>query len=214
MADDQTRWKDFPEPIQDIFEGLWQEVVSLHAQWKLYLDLYGDPEKIDLLNETVPSVFQVIEESVRTNMIVSFGRLTDASSTGKKSNLSLDRLVKLLSEQAICEGGFVRSAEKQLLDIKAQCEPLTRHRNLRVAHKDLNTAINYHENPLPGIGKLQVVQALKSIGDLMNSVQMYFEKCDTKYGCGIQRGTGKDLICLIEQALEYKGKQRLGQIRE
>jgi hypothetical protein len=43
MTDDQPRWREFPDSLQEIFEGLWQETVSLHAHWELYFDLYGDP---------------------------------------------------------------------------------------------------------------------------------------------------------------------------
>jgi len=96
MTDDQPRWREFPDSLQEIFEGLWQETVSLHAHWELYFDLYGDPKKIRILNATVPSVFQLIEENLRANMTVSFGRLTDPSKTGKKDNLSLARLVESL----------------------------------------------------------------------------------------------------------------------
>lgn len=210
MADDQPRWRDFPESLQEIFEGLWQEAASLHAHWELYLDLYGDPEKIDLLNATVPSVFQLIEESLRATMTVSFGRLTDPSKTGRKDNLSLARLVESLP--AHCDDRFVHSAKQRLVDIQSHCEPITTHRNRRFAHNDLATAINYHENPLPGIGQSRITGALKMIAELMNSVEMYFQNCETAYGHGIQHGTGKDLIFLLERAMEYDRKQRNAEI--
>jgi hypothetical protein len=206
MTDDQPRWREFPDSLQEIFEGLWQETVSLHAHWELYLDLYGDPKKIRILNATVPSVFQLIEENLRANMIVSFGRLTDPSKTGKKDNLSLARLVESLP--AHCDDDFVCSANQRLVDIQSQCEPITTHRNRRVAHNDLATAIHYHENPLPGIGQSRITEALKMIAELMNSVQMYFQNGETTYGHCIQRGTGKDLIFLLEQSIEYGRKQR------
>ena len=206
MSEDEPRWHDFPESLQDIFEYLWQETVSLHIHWELYLDLYGDRKKVDVLNATVPSVFQLIEENLRANLTVSFGRLTDPSKTGKKDNLSLTQLVESLA--AHCDDRFVRSAEQRLADIKSQCKPITAHRNRRVAHNDLATAINYNENPLPGIGQSRITEALKMIAALMNSVQMYFQNGETGYEHAIQRGTGKDLIFLLEQALEYGRQQR------
>jgi len=206
MADDGKRWTDFPDELQDIFEGLWQEAARLHLNWKLYLDLFGDPGKTDVLNATVPSVFQLIEENLLASMTVSFGRLIDPSKTGKKDNLSLARLVESLP--AHCDDVFTRSAEKRLAVIKAECEPISAHRNRRVAHNDLATAISYHDNPLPGIGRERISNALKMIADLMNSIQLHFENGETAYAHGIQRGTGKVLIYLLEQSLEYDRKQR------
>lgn len=206
MTENEQRWLSFPNGLRDIFEGLWQEAVSLHAHWELYLDLFGDPDKIHLLNDTVPSVFQLIEENLCANITVSIGRLTDPSKTRKKDNLSLARLVESLHTH--CKTEFANASEMRLAAIKAVCEPINAHRNRRVAHNDLETVINYHDNPLPGIGRDRIANALTMIADLMNSIQLHFEEGETAYDHGIQRGTGKDLIYLLEQALEYDHKQQ------
>jgi len=202
MSNDRPRWQAFPKSLRDIFEGLWQEVASLHANWDLYFDLYCDLENIEILNASVPAVFQLIEENLRASMTVSFGRLTDPSCTGKtRDNLSLARLVESLPDH--CDENFCRAAEQRLAAVKDKCTPMTTHRNRRVAHNDLATAINYHENPLPGIGQSRIIEALAMIANLMNMIELHFENGETAYSHGIQRGTGKDLVFLLEHAMEF-----------
>jgi hypothetical protein len=82
---DNQRWKTFPAPVRDIFEGLWQEVANLHAQWELYQDLFTNSDDIELINATVPTVFQLIEENLRASMTVAFGRLNDPSAMEKET---------------------------------------------------------------------------------------------------------------------------------
>lgn len=206
MSDDQQKWQGFPEPLRDIFEGLWQEAASLHSNWDLYFDWFCDTEKIAVLNATVPSVFQLIEENLRASMTVSLGRLADPSKTGSKANLSLSRLVESLPDH--CDDGLCRAAEQRLAEIKDLCGPIMKHRNRRVAHNDLATTINYHENPLPGIGQSRIVSALDEIAGLMNLLQLHFEDGETAYSHRIRRGKGKDLIFLLEQAMEYDRLKR------
>jgi hypothetical protein len=202
--DDNQRWKTFPAPVRDVFEGLWQEVVSLHAHWELYQDLFTNSDDIELINATVPTVFQLIEENLRASMTVAFGRLTDPSATGKKLNLCLTRLVETIEPH--CDSAFFQRTQSILEKIKTECIPITDVRNRSVAHNDLATSLNYKENPLPGIGRKHISNALTLISDLMNMIQLRFENGETGYSHVIQRGTGKDLLFYLRQAAEHDRK--------
>ncbi len=141
---DNQRWRTFPSPVRDIFEGLWQEVASLHAHWELYQDLFTNPDDIELINSTVPTVFQLIEENLRASMTLAFGRLTDPSAMGKKRlNLSLARLIETIEPH--CDAPFYLKAQTILENIKMECKPITDTRNRRVAHNDLATSLNYRK---------------------------------------------------------------------
>ena len=200
-SETEPMWPSLPSELRDLFAPLWQEVSRLHASWELYLDLFGDEEKIDVLNATVPSVFQIIEENLRESMTVSIGRLTDRAKTGNRTNLSLVRMIGLLP--TYCDRDFSEEAARNMAAILAECEPLTLHRNRRVAHNDLATMLQYQKNPLPGIGRQRIMAVLEKIAALMNLVERRFCGNKTNYGHGIQLGTGADLLFLLEQALEY-----------
>ncbi len=56
QQDDNQRWKTFPAPVRDIFEGLWQEVVSCCPLGAVSGSV-SHPDDIELINATVPTVF-------------------------------------------------------------------------------------------------------------------------------------------------------------
>ncbi len=195
------KWVRFPESLQDIFEGLWQEVASLHAQWELYQDLFTNADDIELINSTVPGVFQIIEENLRVSMTLAFGRLTDPIDHGKKrQNLSLARLVDTIKSHG--ETNLTLMTTQVFDQIRAECKPFSEHRNRKFAHNDLSTTVNYKENPLPGIGRNRIENALVLVARLMNLIQIHFEDGETAYAHGIQMGRGRDLLFCIRQSVE------------
>lgn len=76
------RWPEFPEPLRALFDGIYLETILLHAKWEFYLELFGDPTRINVLEDSVPAVFALVEDSLRIDMTVSFwaaNRLGDDS---------------------------------------------------------------------------------------------------------------------------------------
>lgn len=199
------RWPEFPEALRALFDGVWQETVSLHAKWELYLDLFGDPNRISVLNDSAPAVFQLVEECLRNDMTISFGRLTDPAKTGNKDNLSLAQLVDSLTPS--CN----KSMSDQLLDrletLRDHCKSITQWRNRRVAHNDLATFLHYHPDPLPNIGQAYITDALAMLASLVNVIQVHFADGQTCYTRGSYRGNGQQLIYLLEQAREHRKRK-------
>jgi hypothetical protein len=196
---------DVPEPIRDQFEDLWEDVASLHYKWKLYVDIFGDEEHIKVINATVPSAFQLIEESLRSDMIMSIGRLMDPAKTGPNANMSIERFIQSLADYT--EPAFLTSVEARFQVARDHCSALLNWRNKRIGHNDLNTALKYHENPLPNITKPYVDRALKLISDLINSVQDNFRGGITLFDSPVQHGTGKDLVLFLRHVLEQRASE-------
>src|SRR5262249_479295 len=174
-------------------------------KWKLYTDLFGEPESIDVINQTVPSVFGIIEEVLRNDMTMSLGRLLDPPGTKPRENMSIPRLIANLVTH--CEPLLAAEAERQLEAIRRHCEKTLVWRNKRVGHNDLHTALQYHENPLPNITKPYVEQALTLIRNLMNYLESHFDESETAYEFVVQRGTGKDLIYFLKTLLDDRERE-------
>src|SRR6202158_3172298 len=83
----------FPESVRADFEDAWQDVVSVHAKWKIYQDFYHGQGSVEAINNTVPGVFQVLEECLRNDIVMGVGRLLDPARTTAQPNMSLERLV-------------------------------------------------------------------------------------------------------------------------
>jgi hypothetical protein len=197
----------FPQPIKVIFQELWHEVCLLHANWKTYLELFGNPEVYPVLNDTVPSFFKLIGNSLRTDMVMGVGRLTDALALGKKDNLCFERLIHVLRDNCADKEFLDRvAAEKDA--ILAHCKPIKELRHRRIGHRDLSTALKYHPDPLPNIDRGHMQAALDMIAELMNEVEAYFENRTTAYAHPTLLGTGSDLLDYLRFVLEMNEKEK------
>ncbi len=154
--------RQLPQDVQPIFRDLCQDVASLHAKWRLYLDLYSDQVAIGLLNHTAMYSFQLIEESLRADLTMSISRLADPAQSCGRTNLSLRTLVEKLRDLP-----GIEERRKEFDEIYA---PLKKHRHRRVAHNDLQAALKPHANPLPNINKTQIDDIVAAAGRLLNHV--------------------------------------------
>ena len=131
---DAQLWIKFPEPTRDTFAWLWQDVVSLHFKWRLYLDLYGNPDAASVLDQTARGCFNLLAESLVNDIIMSFARLTDPANTCGKDNLSIAHLLEVLSGHATPHYlGEWRTAAQLFQD---RCGPFKQLRNKRIGHRD------------------------------------------------------------------------------
>src|SRR5262249_53865715 len=137
-----------PEDIRGVFLDLCQDVASLHAKWQLYLDLFHNKEDTAILSDLARGSFQLIEEALRSDMIMAICRLSDPVRSCGKDNLS----IAVLEPRFGSVPGF-DTLLQQFLD---ECKPVQQYRNKRVGHNDLDTALNPRDNPLPGIGRSKV----------------------------------------------------------
>jgi hypothetical protein len=210
-TDDIAKKREMPEGLAKIYEGIHQEASWLHAKWKIFRQLFGaSEEQIDLLNRTAPGFFVIIEDVLLDEIVLSFGRLTDPLTTGQgprtRENLSLARLVESLKVTEPLE--FCESIGASVSALHEHCKVFRDWRNRRIAHTDLPTALKYHPDPLPGISRKMIEDALQMISRLLNRVLGHFENVETGYDDVTIRGDGETIIFYLQQAEEYDLKSR------
>jgi hypothetical protein len=192
-----------PSNLKEAFEGLQDDVLWLHARWKVYRQLFGTSEaRINLLNDFAPDFFQIVHDVLINDVFLTMSRITDPAVTFKKENLTLARLtnmIKSLGHQELTD-----DIEIQVRTATEQCKPFRELRNRTIAHKDLGTALNYHPDPLPGVSREMVEEALKSLRQYMDAVQTYFEGADTGYEDLGLRGDGDSIIWYLKEARAYR----------
>ncbi len=158
-----------PNDLAETFELLKKDILWLHVQWKVYRQLFAVSEAdIQLLNDAAPLAFGVYQEVLLSSVLLSLTRLTDPETTGKKENLTLERLVSLIDSstyQALADKA------RQYLDQACKlCKPFREWRNRRYAHRDWLTAKEVHPDPLPGISRQRIEDTLAIIRNLMDEV--------------------------------------------
>jgi hypothetical protein len=211
MSTEKT--KKIPEGLNDIYESLWRELVWLHSQWQTFYQLYAvNKEQVQFLNDKAPAFFRTIQDSLVQAIFMSLSRLTDPLRTGKKENLSLMRLLEHIDPSQ--ESEFRNNVTGQLNSILDHCAPFREWRNRGFAHNDLPTALKFHPDPLPEIGKEVVEEALRMMRNLMNSIQGHYENGETAYDNIIERGGAEDIVFYLQEAEKHRICEREARARK
>jgi hypothetical protein len=163
----------FPPEVGSVFEALRNEVTFLHGIWDAYEQLFGTPESVATLKDTAPGAFSFIAYVFRHDLVMTVSRITDPKATGKKENLTLGRLLHVVTEHSD-NSDLITRLESELTAIDAICEPFRVRRNRSIGHLDLQTALNTHPDPLPAIERDRIVEALRMIAEFMNEVLGYY----------------------------------------
>lgn len=171
-----------PAGIAEVYRPLRGELVNIHVQWRLFLQLYGtDPDRIELLNRFAGGLFGVVQEVLYDDLVLAVFRLHDPAKSGKFENLSLPSLV-----------GAVRGVNSQLAaslargsgDLVALLDPYAEWRNKRIAHNDLETAKAQYfgSSPLEGPSREVIARALAIACGVLNEVAAAYGEGETRYG--------------------------------
>lgn len=145
---------------------LWDELVSLHDTWAEYNYLYGDKDRVRLLNACAPAFFARHERLLLREVILGISRLTDPPKTGKFDNLVLESLVL---DPAVAEHeGLREELEPAIKAAVTAAAPIRTHRNKYIAHLDHGTAIGSPSEPLPGLKGKAITAVVTAMGEVYN----------------------------------------------
>ncbi|MBW2663781.1 MAG: hypothetical protein JRD93_17835 [Deltaproteobacteria bacterium] len=195
---------NIPSNVDEVFQELKTEVTWLHARWIMYRQLFAQsPKRIDLLNECASTFFYTIQDVLIGDVQIALSKLTDRARTGANENLSLEQLQKRVEKQGEPN---LQPALRQILDeLKQKCLPFRTWRNKRLAHLDLTTAMKSTLNPLPGVSRQMIEEALDLVRRYLNAIQIHYEKSETGYEhFSMPASDGEALISMLKYGLRYE----------
>lgn len=183
--------------LGSIYSGLWNEVAWLHAKWDEYVVLFGTkPSRIKLLNRAAPRFFRIVEVTLFEETLLHIARITDASQTAGKDNLSIRRLPDIISDDSLAEE--VAPLVEKALKETAFCRDW---RNRRIAHSDLKLALKQGAVPLQAASRAQVKNALSALAAVMNAVSGHYLGSETLFDRGISPDGALDLLYVLQDGL-------------
>jgi len=185
-----------PDDIRDIFMWLCQDVAALYYKWHFYLELYSEEENTALLSYLAQSSFNIIEESLRSDLTMSICRLRDPAYSVGKENLSLSTLAQKCSE--------IDEVDELLKEFQDACQPIRQYRNKRVGHNDLNTTIKPRDNPLPGIGRRDIDNILALASRILNVIYKNYIDSELVFDHPFFIGGAEALIYWLRLGKKYQ----------
>jgi len=199
----KTKMTRIPNDINQVFEELKREIIWLHGRWIIYRQLFAESRKrLDLLNECASSFFYIVQDVLYGEIQVSLSKLSDPAHSGKFKNLSLEQLqlqLEFYGDKHLATGNRLILDELHL-----KCEPFRLWRNKRLAHLDLDTAMKVSPDPLPGISRQMIEDALELIRRYMNQIEGQYDDSETAYQYFAMRSDGDALVSVLRDGLRYR----------
>lgn len=204
-----------PESIEGIFDAIKREVLWLHAAQTVYRQLFAHSSKrIDLLNKCAPIAFYVFEELLLTEIQMSITRLTDPARTSGRDNLTLDQLHERIRDLGddrlscqilpiLLDLRGVRSTSSEPFQ-PGICQAIRTHRNKRLAHFDLQTAMQQGANLEP-VSLDQIEESMALVRKYMNTIEQHYTESDTDYEqiLGMSMKDGDALVFFLKDGLDF-----------
>lgn len=190
-----------PPKLQDVFEKLSDDLTWLYSYWIVYKQLFRTSEKrVDLLNGSAKNFFYMVHRAFLDKIMLGLTKFGDPEGDGKKSNMSLKHLCKIVHEHG--SDDLARLVQKLDDNYQQFYCPLKTYRNKVLAHRDLSTALSDHKD-MPSVTFETIENALGTLRDFMNSIDGHFCDAETGYEHTILDGDGNGLAFCLAQGARY-----------
>ena len=189
--------KDIPMPpaLEEKLKAIDLEVRNLHFKWKFFSQLFTDPNRVAILNATAASLFQSIEDSMLSDILLSIARLTDPPKSFKQENLSFENLIQEMPDSSL------RTEVVNLLSqIKEKTKDIKTWRDKKLSHNDLQKALGSFS--LPPIQKKDLTDTLELIPKIMNLIHRHFSDTTVMYEMCVTSNDGDSLLFYLEYGLD------------
>lgn len=200
--------KAFGKELGLVFHQLYNDVNWLHVRWQQYHLLYGtNPERIDLLNQSGSLFFRLLQDTLFEQTLLDISRLTDPPEQNGHQNLSLLRLV-----DALPDGELKKATQGRLKTVLKAAAFARDWRNRRIAHRDLDVALQRGAGQLKQASRLRVEKALAAIASLLNGVSVHYLDSETVFGGLGLWGDATHLLYVLRDGLRAQ-REKLGRMQ-
>ena len=171
---------------------LRNQVIHVHMNWAMIVELTKDQERRSLLQSTGKLFFFEVHRAFVNDVLLRLSRLIDPAQQGQHDNLSLWALL-----DDICDPCSKSRIKKLIEEAEGKIKPLRQHRDKRIAHFDLDVALDPSVT-LPPFNDQSVDEALSAAGEVVEQLQKEYTGTSR-----IQMWVPEDAVPNIEHLLFY-----------
>jgi hypothetical protein len=165
--------------MEEEFGLVQNELFTIIARWRTFVDLYGTESHVVLLNKTAPLFFHIVQDIFVDNIILSIQRLLDPAKPAGKQTLSIAHMIDHLAQS----GPATLYSEVQDLysHICSNAARLKTIRDKRLAHNDLSEKRNQSASLYTGVTRTFIDEQITSLCNLMNKIHSSLNDTETHY---------------------------------
>ncbi len=163
------------------------------------------PSHVDLLNVAASTLFKIIQDIMWKDVVLHIARLTDASKSAGRSNLSFQRLPAAIAHVET-KSKVEMALEMALIHTKF-CRDW---RNRDIAHQDLDLTFSRSASPLESASGQKISEALKSLAEVLNIIATHYLETTTFFeSLGPTVGGANNLLRVLDEGVKaMKARQK------
>jgi len=174
--------------LGEVYNRLYNECAGLHFKWSKFRALFGTSEsRVDLLNSIAPQTTRVIQDAMWDDILLHICRLTDNERVAGRRTLTLQKLPRLV-DSAIRP--TVEAEVSALIQRVGFAKDL---RNRRIAHIDLDVALERNTEPLSPASRAMVQNVLDGLAGALNTLEAHYMDSEVAY----DMWSGEDAVNLL-----------------
>ena len=192
------------QDLGEIHHELSVELTWLHVRWSMHRQLFGfSRERFDLLGETAPFFFYVIQGVLWEDLILGIARLIDSPRSAGNATLTIRALPPLVSDASVRA-----SLDKWIATALRTCAFARDWRNQHLAHRQLDVTLSGALEHLPSAEVEEVENALEALEDVLNFLATAYGESPVIYRL-VRYGGGNvdDLIACLERGSARRHQQ-------
>lgn len=186
--------------LGSMYCDLNDHLLDILLLWKQYEGLFGvDAETVQILNQSAPTFFGVVQAQLWDGVILGISRLTDPPISAGKKTLSIRAIPDLVPDSVI-KAQVESAISAAMTDAKFTRD----HRNKRIAHNDLVHIQDRVANPLPPASRQKIQAGLDSICAVLEVLNGHYRESCMAYEDLIYTGGAWSVVALLKGGLEHR----------
>ena len=163
-----------PAELGEVFRGFFQEYSIIRVKWRLYKQLFGNIERVDLLNRHGAHGFGVVQDVIIKDVILCIARMMNTSKEawGDPANLAT-LLIDLVAHKQAALADKLRAIRDR---IKPVVEGLSRWRDVQISRNDYASFVNMKAgiDALPPPSRQMVEDILSAMGEILDELRAHY----------------------------------------
>src|SRR3954453_3662815 len=170
-----------PAEVGEVFRGFFQEYSIIKVKWRLYKQLFGDAECIDLLNRHAARGFGVVQDVLIKDVILCITRMMNTSkeSWGDPANLAT-LLIDLVAHKQTALADKLKGMRD---GIKPVVDGLGRWREARISRNDSASFVGMKAgiDALPPTSRRMVEDTLSAMGEILDELEAHYPGMEERH---------------------------------
>jgi hypothetical protein len=183
-----------PAELGEVFQGFFQEYSIIRVKWRLYKQLFGNTECINLLNRHGAHGFGVVQDVIIKDVILCITRMMNTSKEawGDPANLAT-LLIDLVAHKQTAFADKLKGIRDR---IKPIVDGLGRWRDAQISRNDYASFVDMKADidALPPPNRQMVEDILSAMSEILDELQAHYPGLEEQHEDVSHAGEFEELV--------------------